>query len=70
MNGYPTIKYFGVNKGDPIAYEGERKKNAIVDYLLDKAREFALNRLGVEIKPEPSNDDSKVVVLTDSNFNE
>ncbi|CAD8058669.1 unnamed protein product [Paramecium sonneborni] len=70
VNGYPTIKYFGVNKGDPIAYEGERKKNGIVDYLLDKAREFALNRLGVEVKPEPSNDDSKVVVLTDGNFNE
>ncbi|CAD8057669.1 unnamed protein product [Paramecium sonneborni] len=70
VNSYPTIKFFGVNKADPIAFEGERKKNAIVDYLLDRAREIALNRLGVEIKPQPSNDDSKVVVLTDSNFDE
>ncbi|CAD8150200.1 unnamed protein product [Paramecium pentaurelia] len=70
VNNYPTIKFFGVNKADPIAYEGERKKNAIVDYLLDRAREIALNRLGVEIKPQPANDDSKVVVLTDANFDD
>lgn len=53
-----------------MPYEGERKKNAIVDWLLERAREIALNRLGVEIKLQPSQDDSKVVVLTDSNFNE
>lgn len=51
VNSYPTVKFFGVNKSDPVAYEGERKKNAIVDWLLDRAREISLNRLGVDIKP-------------------
>lgn len=54
VSSYPTVKFFGVNKADPVAYDGERKKNAIVDYLLDRAREIALGRLGVEIKPQPS----------------
>lgn len=51
VSSFPTIKFFGLNKSSPSAYEGERKKNAIVDWLLDRAREIALNRLGVEIKP-------------------
>lgn len=65
MGSFPTIKFFGINKSEPVPYEGERKKNAIVDWLLERAREIALNRLGVEIKLQPSQDDSKVVVLTD-----
>lgn len=45
VTGFPTLKYFGVDKEDPLTYDGERKKNEIVDYMLDKAREVALNRL-------------------------
>jgi protein disulfide-isomerase A6 len=69
VTGYPTIKYFGVDKTNPAAYEGERKKNDIIDFLLDQARNLALSRLGVKAKSSGGDEDN-VVVLTDDNFDE
>ncbi|KAM3128480.1 hypothetical protein pb186bvf_019412 [Paramecium bursaria] len=45
VSSYPTIKYFGVDKSEPVLYEGDRKKNAIVDFMIEKAKEVALSRL-------------------------
>ncbi len=35
VTGYPTLKYFGVDKSNPATYEGDRKKGDIIDYMLD-----------------------------------
>jgi protein disulfide-isomerase A6 len=70
VSGYPTIKFFGTDKSSPLPYEGERKKNGIIDYLLERAKELALSRLGIQMKTPVANDDSNVVVLTDENFDD
>lgn len=69
VTGYPTIKFFGVDKSNPVAYEGDRKKNEIIDFLLDHARSLALSRLGLKAKASAP-EDANVVVLTDDNFDE
>jgi len=35
VKGFPTLKFFGSNKNSPLAYEGARKAEDIVNYALD-----------------------------------
>jgi protein disulfide-isomerase A6 len=45
VEGFPTIKMFGLNKNDPVDYSSERKAGAIVNFALDKASKIAKKRL-------------------------
>jgi len=46
IQGFPTIKVFGVDKSKPTDYQGARSANAIVDGALDAAKSAAHARLG------------------------
>lgn len=35
IQGFPTLKFFGENKNSPLAYEGGRTAQDIVNYALD-----------------------------------
>lgn len=35
IKGFPTLKFFGDNKSSPVDYQGERKAQAIIDFMLD-----------------------------------
>jgi protein disulfide-isomerase A6 len=81
IQGFPTLKFFGLNKSKPLDYNGERTADAIVRFVLDKIREIANYRLSgksntgsssssssgskKESKPQTDKD---VIILTDSNF--
>ena len=45
IQGFPTIKLFGLNKKDPVNYEGERSAKGIVNFAMDKATKIAKKRL-------------------------
>ena len=75
VQGFPTIKVFGLNKGKPTDYQGGRTAKDIVSGSIDAAKQVANERLGGKSssggsKSSGSSDDGKtdVVELTDSNF--
>lgn len=84
IQGFPTIKFFGADKGRPEDYNGGRTANEITSFFFKKAKEIAKKRLNGNSSGSSSNkkaEDSKqkakgpssdkdVVVLDDSNFNE
>jgi protein disulfide-isomerase A6 len=45
IQGFPTIKFFGINKNSPIDYNGARTAQAIVDFVLSQAKSIAQGRL-------------------------
>lgn len=45
IQGFPTIKFFGANKGSPSDYNGQRTANAIVDFCMGKVRESVNQKL-------------------------
>jgi protein disulfide-isomerase-like protein len=58
VHGFPTLKFFPKGKTEPIAYEGGRTVDDLVNYINDKAG------IRARVKKAPSN----VVDLTPSNF--
>jgi protein disulfide-isomerase A6 len=84
IQGFPTLKFFGLNKSKPLDYQGERKAEAIVRYVLDKIREITNSRLSGKgnssssssssnsnsnsKKDSKAQTDKDVVILTDANF--
>lgn len=46
IKGFPTIKFFGLNKNSPKDYNSERSASAIVQWALDQAKQAALSRMG------------------------
>lgn len=46
IQGYPTIKVFGLNKGSPVDYSGGRDATAIINFALEQAKLAALSRAG------------------------
>jgi len=45
VKGFPTIKLFGMNKNQPVDYDGARQANDIVNFSFDKAKKIAKKRL-------------------------
>ena len=45
IDGYPTVLFFGEDKNKTVEYEGDRKAEKIVDFLLDKAKNVINNKL-------------------------
>lgn len=82
INGFPTIKYFGANKKNPVNYEQGRTANDIVKFALQKVNEVVQERLGGKSTGSNSNNqsnksgasgsgsgsDKDVIVLEDSTF--
>ena len=40
IEGFPTVLFFGDNKKETEEYEGDRKAEKVIDYLLDKAKKI------------------------------
>jgi protein disulfide-isomerase A6 len=45
IKGFPTVKFFGEDKTKPEDYNTERKAEAILDFMLRKARDIGYKRL-------------------------
>lgn len=45
IQGFPTIKFFGANKGSPLDYNGARTAQAIVDFALSQVKATVSSRL-------------------------
>ena len=46
IQGFPTIKVFGVNKQKPVDYQGGRTAQAIVDEALNQLKSIVRERMG------------------------
>lgn len=76
INGFPTIKIFGLDKKKPQDYNGQRTAKAIVDFALNVAKEKVNAQLsgkksgggGSGGGSSSGSGSSDVVELTDSNF--
>ena len=45
IGGFPTVLFFGGDKTKTIEYEGERKAEKIIDFLLEKAKNVFNDKL-------------------------
>ena len=45
IDGFPTVLFFGEDKTKTVEYEGDRKAEKIVDFLLEKAKNVINNKL-------------------------
>ena len=45
IDGYPTVLFFGDNKEKTEEYEGDRKAEKVIDYLLEKAKKITSKKL-------------------------
>ncbi|XP_045123689.1 protein disulfide-isomerase A6 homolog [Portunus trituberculatus] len=77
INGFPTIKIFGLDKKKPQDYNGQRTAKAIVDFALNVAKEKVNAQLsgkksggggGGSGSGSSGSGSSDVIELTDSNF--
>jgi len=69
VKGFPTIKLFGENKKAPVDFTGERTATFLAQAGLNAAHDVVMKRLGVS-SGGSSSGNSKVIELTDSNFDE
>uniref|UniRef100_A0A4W3IVX6 Protein disulfide-isomerase A6 n=1 Tax=Callorhinchus milii TaxID=7868 RepID=A0A4W3IVX6_CALMI len=76
VQGFPTIKLFGLNKNKPEDYNGARSAQGITDSALNTLRTIVRDRLGGKSSSYSSGKQSgesgkkDVVELTDDNFDE
>lgn len=77
VQGFPTIKVFGLNKNKPDDYNGARSAQGITDAALNTLRSIVRDRLGGKSgsssgKKSSDNKSGKkdVITLTDDNFDE
>eukprot|EP00605_Chrysophyceae_sp_TOSAG23-4_P001792 GSChrysophyteH1.ASY1.ANO1.1981.1 assembled CDS len=73
VQGYPTLKLFGLDKKKPTDYQGERKSDAILQMLSSKIEKRVRKVLRPEaphLNPTPRahHHVSDVITLTDDNF--
>lgn len=80
IQGYPTIKLFGLNKNAPADYNGGRDATSIINFAIDQARNAAVARANGNTggsrttgssssgSSSGSNVRDEVVVLTKDNF--
>ena len=48
IKGFPTVKFFGIHKDKPVDYNSERKAEAVIDFMFEKARAITKARLGMK----------------------
>lgn len=79
IQGFPTIKVFGLDKSKPTDYQGQRQASGIVDAALNAATSMARQKLSGKKGSGGSGgsgggsrqaDPDAVIELTDSNFQE
>ncbi|OWF51690.1 protein disulfide-isomerase A6-like [Mizuhopecten yessoensis] len=77
VQGFPTIKVFGVNKNKPEDYQGGRTADAIVNAAMSKVKAMVNDRMsgrgggsGGSGGGSKSGDPKDVIELTDGNFQE
>lgn len=72
VSGFPTLKFFGANKRSPIAFQGQRTAQAMVDAALGEVRIKVNAELGSSGGSRSGGsgkgDVDDVVELTESNF--
>jgi len=59
VQGFPTIKFFGENKGTPSDYKSGRTAKDIVDYALQQLKTITQNRLSGKRSSSSSSSSSK-----------
>ena len=67
IRGYPTVKFFGLNKENPEEYNQARTADAIINFMFDKARNIVNSRLN--IKTSNSNTKTNNAHNTNTNAN-
>ena len=50
IRGFPTVKFFGLHKDKPVDYNSDRKAQAVIDFMFEKARAISNARLGMKKK--------------------
>ena len=83
IQGFPTVKFFGVHKDKPDEYNSARKAESVIDFMLEKAKAIINDRLNKNTntnnnaggqqqqqnqKTADSDDGKDVIELTDDNF--
>ena len=54
IQGFPTVKFFGIHKDKPVDYDKARTAEAVISFMFDKARAIANARLNMK-KSDQSN---------------
>jgi protein disulfide-isomerase A6 len=54
IQGFPTVKFFGIHKDKPVDYDKARTAEAVISFMFDKAKAIANARLNMK-KSEQSN---------------
>ena len=48
IQGFPTVKFFGIHKDKPVDYDKSRTADAVINFMFDKARAIANARLNMK----------------------
>ena len=48
VQGFPTVKFFGLHKDKPVDYDKARTAQAVIDFMFDKAKAIVNARLNVK----------------------
>jgi len=61
IEGYPSLKWFGEDKTEPVEFEGGRTSTGIINFALKKLKEVANTRIGNKkrAKPEKKEEEKK-----------
>ena len=47
IQGFPTVKFFGIHKDKPVDYDKARTAEAVINFMFDKARSITNARLNM-----------------------
>ena len=48
IQGFPTVKFFGIHKDKPVDYDKARTAQAVIDFMFEKARAITNARLNIK----------------------
>ena len=48
IQGFPTVKFFGIHKDKPVVYDKARTADAVINFMFEKARAIANARLNMK----------------------
>ena len=48
IQGFPTVKFFGIHKDKPVEYDKARTADAVINFMFEKARAIANARLNMK----------------------
>ena len=54
IQGFPTVKFFGIHKDKPVDYDKPRTADAVINFMFDKARAIVNARLNVKKSEQAS----------------